>query len=289
MIKHLTEILKESLLDNDDILIGRSEEAMLKQLYIDWQRLPKQYLSNIHIVDGKILFDQNTIIPRIYLNKTLGPMPKSLNVEFAGDLNIQDQQIFDDCRDRLPKKVHYLNVEEGIQLYNYTIETEEIHIRKKCKIKNLTLNIPFIKHGLNKNVFIMKLDHLSSIDDVKEVKINSKTKNIIVDISNSPLAATILYNVKYDVNKWKKKNPDYTDRHLQVMIIEFLKNYLLLDYIDKYWEGVRQIVIKDKSGQFQYGEMIYSEDDLKLGDFIIHKPITINGSDWEPYEKMFRK
>lgn len=78
-----------------------------------------------------------------------------------------------------------------------------------------------------------------------------------------------------------------TRAELNSFIMDILYKHLPMDHIDKYWNGVKRIVFKDRDGRFNNGVGLgYIVDDiLKSGDFMIERN---NKGEWVPYQKMFK-
>lgn len=283
-MKHLQDIVLEGLLD-----VEGNEEKMdsiaAKELFIDWlayiPEVKKIASREVTVNGGKLNYPGS-----VNVDVETELLPKIVQLGEVTTLSLAaNQKFFDTCKKQLPYKVNQLYV-GGIDIKDFEIETFSATFYRDVKsIKNVKLNIPAARPGLTRNIFYIRFQVKKR--DIEGLEING-TNNIIVTCVGCEIGDFVVNQIKYEVSAYKRKNGMFETRaELNAFIMDILYKHLPMDHIDKYWNGVKRIVFKDRDGRFSNGVGLgYVVDDvLKSGDFMIERN---NKGEWVPYQKMFK-
>lgn len=283
-MKHLQDIVLESLLDVEDNE-EKMDDIVAKKVLIDWlghtPGVRKTIGEWISITGDRLNYQGS-----VNIGEETKLLPEFVKLGEVTTLNISDnQKFFDKCKKQLPYKVNQLYV-GGIDVKDFEIETLNATFYRDVKsIKNVTLNIPATRPGLTRNIFYIIFQVKKR--DIEGLKING-TNNIIVTCVDCEIGNFVVNQVKYELSSYKRKNGMFETRaELNAFIMDILYKHLPMDHIDKYWNGVKRIVFKDRDGRFSNGVGLgYITDDvLKSGDFMIERN---NRGEWVPYQRMFK-
>ena len=283
-MKHLQDIVLEGLLDvegNED----KMDNVVAKEILVDWMSYSpevKKIIEREVTVNG----DRLNYPGSINIGKETELLPEFVKLGEVTTLNLADnQKFFDKCKKQLPYKVNQLYV-GGIDIKDFEIDALSATFYRDVKsIKNVKLNIPATRPGLTRNIFYIRFH--AKKRDIEGLEING-ANNIIVTCVDCEIGNFTVNQVKYEVSSYKRKNGMFETRaELNAFIMDILYKYLPMDHIDKYWNGVKRIVFRDRDGRFSNGVGLgYVVDNvLKSGDFIIERN---NKGEWVPYQKMFK-
>lgn len=283
-MRHLQDIVLEGLLDVESNEEGM-DDMVAKEIFVDWLAYApgvKKIIEREVIVNG----DKLNYPGSINIGGETKMLPEFVKLGEVTTLTISDnQKFFDKCKKQLPYKVNQLYV-GGIDIKDFEIDTLNATFHRDVKsIKNVKLNIPATRPGLTRNIFFIRF-HVKK-RDIEGLEING-TNNIIVSCIGCEIGDFVVNQVKYEVSSYKKKNGMFETRaELNAFIMGILYKHLPMDHIDKYWNGVKRIVFKDRDGRSSNGVGLgYIVDDvLKSGDFMIERN---NRGEWVPYQKMFK-
>ena len=276
--------LYESILDVEDNM-RKLDDVALKQAFLDWLTYNpevKKIIEREVTVNG----DKLNYPGSVNIGKETELLPEFVKLGEITTLNLADnQKFFDKCKKQLPYKVNQLYV-GNIDIKDFEIDTLSATFYRDVKsVKNVKLNIAATRPGLTRNIFYIRF-HVKK-RDIEGLEING-TNNIIVSCVDCEIGDFIVNQVKYEVSSHKRKNGMFETRaELNAFIMDILYKHLPMNHIDKYWNGVKRIVFKDRDGRFSNGVGLgYVVDNvLKSGDFIIEKN---NKGEWVPYQKMFK-
>lgn len=283
-MKHLQDIVSESLLnveDNEE----KMDDMVAKEILVDWlghnPEVRKTIGEWVSIAGDRLNYQGS-----VNIGKETELLPEFVKLGEVTTLNLSDnQKFFDKCKKQLPYKVNQLYM-GGIDIKDFEIDALSATFYRDVKsIKNVKLNIPATRPGLTRNIFYIRFH--TKKRDIEGLEING-VNNIIVTCVGCEIGDFAVNQVKYEVSSYKKKNGMFETRaELNAFIMDILYKHLPMDHIDKYWNGVKRIVFKDRDGRFSNGVGLgYIVDDiLKSGDFMIERN---NKGEWVPYQKMFK-
>jgi hypothetical protein len=300
---HINQYIKESLLDDEDDIFNNAGDAIehriLPEIFKKWvwtedsgwttsaRRAVKHPTSSskIRIVNGRLDTYKLLCGPFSVSEGTI-PIPEEISLEYVPSFIVcGDGDVVKQCWDQLPRKTASFSMHKTQRVMDgFRIQCFDCLIDSRCKVKDLTLDVPGRRAG-GVNNFELHFYHLQSEEDLKNIRVNG-VHNICVRIDASEYATKVVAQLKKDVSKLRKKNPNVPVNDL---FLESIKKYLPLDWIDENWKGINTIVIKrhsssDHSVFWLHDTPQVIRESIKHGECVLTRE---NGS-WVVIQKLTR-
>ena len=273
--------LYESLLDDEDILVKNSDDALKVEKFKQWLKnesnnITRTYnIDKISIQNGKIVWKDGDII----LSDKCKDMPNDIYFGELDELCLKNDNVvkkhihqFNEC------KLMTLDVYTDIENLEFTLSTAYFFPQIE-KIKNIKFHlIPPIGFARQCNKIC-----LAKLEFIKELSFDNGTDVVV----SGGFDKDVLAYIQKGITKRRKENPFQTLYQLEECIMKLVYEILPMDYIEKNWQGIKRIVFADRVGQWRNGERIdvVKQSHLKPGDFIIEK----RNGEWVPIQRRFNK
>lgn len=304
-MKHLQDIIAESILDDIDNIMNRTHQEvvnrMMPERFVEWvqmensgwsqscKRMAKSNTASksIKVKDGRLSIENFSALGPFGLKSGVIPIPEDIKLGHIGSMVIAgESEALDSARknDQLPTSVVHFNICGSVKhgLDNFDIECCDCNIDLGPVIKNLNLRVPSTRPGLNLNTFEHQYRHITSENDLKNIKIDG-FHNITVILANSEYGPQVATQAKKEVMKLHKKYPNAKIKNL---FLQVLQDIFPLDWIEKNWKGVDTLILKvnQTNGYWPKGVPANIVRLLRTGDLVLKKT---NGK-WEVFQKMLK-
>lgn len=304
-MRHIKDIVCESLLDDDDDIMDRGYQATIDALmpekFVEWvqmensgwpqssRRMVKSNTGSksIKVEDGRLSIVNFAGVGPFSLKSNVIPIPKDIKLGHISSMVVTgESEVLDLARknDQLPTSVTNFTICGSVKhgLDNLDIECCDCVVDPGPVIKNMTLRVPSTRPGLNLNTFEHQYRHITSENDLKNMKIDG-FHNITVILADSAYGPTVAALAKKEVMKLRKKYPYEKVKNL---FLQVLLGMFPLDWIDKNWKGVDTIILKvnQTNGYWPKGSPREIIHNLRSGDLVLNKR---NGN-WEVFQKMVK-
>lgn len=302
-MKHIKDIVFESLLDDEDDIVNRGIEATINRTmpekftewvqmeYSGWcasaKRIVKQKSTQdrLAVEDGRLSARKFSGLGPFDIRNTTIPIPKDIKLGYIPSFIVSgESETLHKCREQLPTETANFTVVGDVKtgLDDFRIKCMDFTSDPGPHIKNLTLDIYKERPGLVMNTFDISLGHITSDSDLKNVKINGY-KNITVFLSSSTYGPQVAIQAKKEVQKRRKTLPN---AYVSDLFVEVLYDIFPLKWIEKNWEGVDTIILKvnQSNGSWPKGSVRVIISNLRSGDLVLKK---VNG-EWVAFQKMIK-
>ncbi len=276
--------LYESLLDDEDILVKNSDDALKVEEFKQWLKFKSEDIMWAHTIDkislqnGRIFWQDGTIL----LSDKNKSIPDDIYFEKLDDLYLVDDSVVNKHVHQFNKcKLRTLNVYTDIKNLEFTLSVAYFFPETE-KIKNIKFHLtPPLGFGIQCN----KIE-LPKLEFIKELSFDNGT-NVIVAGDDESFGKDVVDYVKKGIAKRRRENPFQTLYQLEEYIMILVYEILPMDYIEKNWQGVKRIVFADRDGKLKNGRLmnVIDASHLKPGDFMIEK----RSGEWVPVQRLFNK
>lgn len=304
-MRHIKDIVFESLLDDEDDIMDRGYRATMDKLmpekFAEWvqmdfsgwpqssKRMAKSNTASksIKVKDGRLSIENFSALGPFSLKSNIIPIPEDIKLGHISSMVVTgESEVLDLARknNQMPTSVVYFTICGSVKhgLDNFDIECCDCTIDPGPVIKNMTLRVPSSRPGLSLNTFDHQYRHITSENDLKNIKIDG-VHNITVILADSAYGPTVATLAKKEVMKLRKKYPNTKIKHL---FLQVLQDIFPLDWIEKNWKGVDTIILKvnQTNGSWPKGVPAMIVRYLRTGDLVLKKT---NGK-WEVFQKMVK-
>lgn len=304
-MRHIKDIVFESLLDDEDDIMDRGYQSTMDRLmpekFAEWvqmdfsgwpqssKRMAKSNTASksIKVKDGRLSIENFSAFGPFSLKSNIIPIPEDIKLGHISSMVVTgESEVLDLARknDQLPTSVTNFTICGSVKhgLDNFDIECCDCTIDPGPVIKNMTLRVPSSRPGLTLNTFEHQYRHITSENDLKNIKIDG-VHNITVILADSEYGPQVAVQAKKEVMKLRKKYPNTKIKHL---FLQVLQDIFPLDWIEKNWKGVDTLILKvnQTNGMWPKGVPATIVRYLRTGDLVLKKT---NGK-WEVFQKMVK-
>ena len=273
-MKNLISYIKESLLDDEDVLMKDTSNEVIKKLYTDW-------LVNRNMIFRSVELDKNGINLKgdfmFMYSSELPPSNIKLNSCDRFSISFEDSQQFFDNPNYLPNVTDSIFIASRCKstIHDWRVKTSKLYIGKDNKIgKNFKIDI-INPSGLQANIGRIKLDNINTENDFGGLVVKNKSNSYLqLNLSDSPIAEKIIKVCKKEM----KSNVDSYQA-----IINCVDKFINLKNLEKRFEKLFCIIFKYRDLKNLKVNHFYASATPKLGDLVLYK--SINNDNWNIFRK----
>ena len=273
-MKNLNIYIKESLLDDEDVLMKDNEYNVLEKYYTDW--LMSQDMNFISVkadknginIKGELVFKDSTKLP-----------PPDLKLNYCDSFYMRTknaQRIFDN-QNYLPNITNTIFIADHCNstIHDWSVKASKLYIGESNKIgKNFKIDIVDTP-GLQLNIGRIKLNNINEEKDFGGLKVKNKSNSYLqLNLSGSPITEKIITAYK----KERKLNGDSYQT-----IINCINKFINLNDLEKRFEKLFCIIFKCRDLESLKINHFYAGATPKRGDLVLYK--VVGSNDWRIFRK----